>query len=304
MKQNESSITSLMTSFGRAYHSRFDNPKIFNDDIAEQLITKQEFDNISENLIQGSQFFIDTIPSKILDQPKEILRWITQVQLSPISLSRSAFCEKVLHNEIMLGAVQYVILGAGLDTFGYRHPEFNPRLQIFEIDHPSTQAVKVDRLKLADLDLPNNLHFVAMDFTHEFSPQQLYIAGFENKKTFFSLLGVSYYLTKIETINLLKHIFAIVPKGSSIVFDFADENVFVEKGKHNRVANMLKMAATVGEPMKSGFSYDELEQLLEECGLLIYEHLTPAQINEQFFKNRTDYLTAFETVHYIHAVKQ
>ncbi|MEW8987281.1 MAG: class I SAM-dependent methyltransferase, partial [Bacillus sp. (in: firmicutes)] len=180
MKQNESSITSLMSSFGRAYHSRFDNPKIFNDDIAEQLISKQEFDNISENLIQGLQYFIDTIPSKILDQPKEILRWITQVQLSPISLSRSAFCEKVLHNEIMLGAVQYVILGAGMDTFGYRHPEFNPRFQIFEIDHPSTQAFKLDRLKLADLDLPNNIHFVAMDFTHEFSPQQLYIAGFEN----------------------------------------------------------------------------------------------------------------------------
>lgn len=304
MKQNESSITSLMSAFGRAYHSLFDDPKIFNDSIAELIISKQEFETISENLIQGSQDFIENIPNKIHDQPDEIIKWITQVQLSPISLSRSAFCEKVLQNEIILGAEQYVILGAGLDTFCFRHPELNHRLKIFEIDHPTTQSFKLNRLKLAALDIPSNLHFVEMDFSHEFSPQNLSLAGFESTKTFFSLLGVSYYLTKSDTVKLLKNLFTVVPKGSSIVFDFADENLFVEKGKSNRVERMLTMAATVGEPMKSCFSYHELEQMLEECGLLIYEHLTPAQINEQFFKNRTDYLSAFETVHYIHAVKQ
>lgn len=123
-------------------------------------------------------------------------------------------------------------------------------------------------------------------------------------KNFFSLLGVSYYLTKTEMKSLIQHIFAKVPTGSSIVFDYADEQLFKEKGLFNRVENMVKMASASGEPMKSCFTLEELESLLEGLGLLIYEHLSPSMINERFFSNRTDYLSAFETIHYIHAVKK
>ncbi|MCY9030633.1 SAM-dependent methyltransferase, partial [Bacillus inaquosorum] len=63
-------------------------------------------------------------------------------------------------------------------------------------------------------------------------------------------------------------------------------------------------AAASGEPMKSCFTYDEIEKMLDSSGLLIYEHLSPADINGLFFGNRTDYLSAFETIHYIHAVKK
>jgi len=72
----------------------------------------------------------------------------------------------------------------------------------------------------------------------------------------------------------------------------------------NRVQNMVQMASASGEPMKSCFSYDEMEKMLENSGFLIYEHLSPVTINNQFFRNRTDYLSAFETIHYIHAVKK
>ncbi len=104
--------------------------------------------------------------------------------------------------------------------------------------------------------------------------------------------------------SLIQHIFAKVPTGSSIVFDYADEQLFKEKGLFNRVENMVKMASASGEPMKSCFTLEELESLLEGLGLLIYEHLSPSMINERFFSNRTDYLSAFETIHYIHAVKK
>ena len=91
---------------------------------------------------------------------------------------------------------------------------------------------------------------------------------------------------------------------SSIVFDYPDENLFTEKGLSNRVENMVKMAAIGGEPMKSCFSYAEMEVLLEKAGLLIYEHLSPKDINTFYFEGRNDYLKAFETVHYAHAVKK
>lgn len=304
MKQNESSMTSLIAAFGRAYHSKYDTPKIFDDFIAKDLISDKEFSDIRENMIQGIQFFNKDIAQRFQDDPDEILKWITQVQLSPTPLARAAFCEKVLLNELMLGLKQYVILGAGFDTFCFRHPELKNSLEIFEIDYPATQEFKKNRLDNGDFKIPSNLHFVSMDFTQKFCYQNLVDEGFEYKKTFFSLLGVSYYLTKEEISNLITNLFSKVPAGSSIVIDYADENLFEEKGVSNRVENMVKMASASGEPMKSCFTFQEIENMLEKSGLLIYEHLSPDAINDLFFNNRTDYLSAFETIHYIHAVKQ
>ncbi len=210
----------------------------------------------------------------------------------------------MLLHEIKLGVKQYVILGAGLDTFYFRHPELKNSIEIFEIDHPATQAFKIKRLSNAHLEIPHNLHFISMDFTKEFTYRNLINKGFSNHKTFFSLLGVSYYLTKEENSRLLKNLFAEVPIGSSIVFDYADETLFNVNGESNRVSNMVKMASASGEPMKSGFSYNEVENMLERAGLLIYEHLSPSEIDKTYFANRSDYLSAFETIHYIHAVKK
>ncbi|MFJ6211133.1 class I SAM-dependent methyltransferase [Lysinibacillus sp. NPDC092081] len=304
MNKGESSLTSLISAFSRAYHSQFDTPKIFDDYLAKELITKKEFHDIQTNMVQGIHFFNKEIAEQLNGQTEELLKWIAQTQLSPTPLARAAYCEKVLLNEVMLGLQQYVIIGAGLDTFSLRHPEFENILEIFEIDHPATQEFKKKRLSEVNLKLPSNVHFVSMDFTKKFSSQNLLDSGFDNKKTFFSLLGVSYYLTKEETSSLLDHLFANVPLGSSIVLDYADEKLFKEKGISNRVDNMVKMAAASGEPMKSCFTYEEMEKMLENSGLLIYEHLSPDTINELYFDNRNDYLTAFETIHYVHAVKK
>lgn len=304
MNKGESSLTSLISAFARAYHSQFDTPKIFDDYLAKQLITHQEFKDIQTNMVQGIQFFNKEIAETLNGNTEELLKWIVQIQLSPTPLARAAYCEKVLLHEIMLGLQQYVILGAGLDTFSLRHAELEDKLEIFEIDHPATQEFKKKRLAEVNLKLPSNVHFVSMDFTKKFSSQNLKDTRFSNKKTFFSLLGVSYYLTKEETSSLIDHLFADVPSGSSIVFDYADEKLFTEKGISNRVDNMVKMAAASGEPMKSCFTYEEMEKMLENSGLLIYEHLSPNTINELYFDNREDYFTAFESIHYVHAVKK
>ncbi|PEX32134.1 SAM-dependent methyltransferase [Bacillus cereus] len=304
VKKGEASVTSLVSAFGRAYHSEFDSPKIFDDYVAKEFISQKESSDIETNMVQGIHFFNTGIAKQFQDNPKEILKWITQVQLSPTPLARAAYCERVLLHEITLGAKKYVILGAGLDTFSFRHRELENKIEVFEVDHPSTQQFKKERIKEAELEVPNNLHFVSMDFTKGFSYEQLQNEGFENKKTFFSLLGVTYYLTKEELSSLIECLFEMVPEGSSIILDYPDENLFTEKGLSNRVENMVKMAAVGGEPMKSCYSYREMEALLERAGLLIYEHLSPEDINTLYFEGRNDYLKAFETVHYVHAVKK
>jgi methyltransferase (TIGR00027 family) len=305
LKQNESSLTSLVSAFGRAYHSKHDTPKIIDDYLAQDLISPQEFADISKNMVQGIPFFNLDIANKHQDDPDAILKWITHVQLSPTPLARAAYCEAIILHELNLGLKQYVILGAGLDTFAYRNPLLREQLDIFEVDYPATQQFKKQRLSEAALEIPGNLHFVSMDFTGDFSCLNLIKEGFDPQaKTFFSLLGVSYYLTKEENARLITELFADLPAGSSIVFDYADERLWDEKGLSGRVDKMLQMAAASGEPMKSCFAYHEIEQLLEQAGLLIYEHLSPAEINDRFFSNRSDELTAFETIHYIHAIKK
>ncbi|MBG9580540.1 SAM-dependent methyltransferase, partial [Bacillus thuringiensis] len=93
---------------GRAYHSEFDNPKIFDDYVAKDFISQKERNNIETNMVQGIHFFNKDIAEQFQDNPKEILKWITQVQLSPTPLARAAYCERVLLHEITLGAKQYV----------------------------------------------------------------------------------------------------------------------------------------------------------------------------------------------------
>ncbi|PAD37804.1 class I SAM-dependent methyltransferase [Terribacillus sp. 7520-G] len=305
MNKKESSLTSLISAFSRAYHSQHDTPKIFDDYIAKELILPEEIEAIKANMLKGVHFFNEHIAAKLNNDTAEILKWIIQIQLSPTPLARAAYCEQVLHNEIALGAIQYVILGAGLDTFSFRHPELQKSLHIFEVDLPEAQTFKRKRLAEANFEIPSNLHFVSMDLSKKFSFHHLIKAGFNTgKKTFFSLLGVSYYLAKEEFFYLIDHLFSYVPPGSSIVFDYADEKLFEEKGISTRVENMVKMAAASGETMKGCFSYEEMESMLERSGLLIYEHLSPSRINELYFADRKDYLSAFETIHYIHAVKK
>jgi methyltransferase (TIGR00027 family) len=140
-----------------------------------------------------------------------------------------------------------------------------------------------------------------VDFAKDNLVEALVDAGFDTRaRSFFSLLGVSYYLTKEHLQTLLTTIAALVPQGSGVAFDYADENLFSSNVK--RVQNMVGMAQASGEPMKSCFRYNELEKLLEEAGWLIYEHLSPDEIETRCFAGRNDYLHAFEHINYVLAV--
>jgi len=297
LKQNESSMTSLIASFGRAYHRDHDEPVIFDDYLAKELMSEAAYHEVKGYMTQGISFFAPEM-AEVLKSDEERLKWVVQTQLAPTPLARAAYTEQVIANEEQLGLSQYVLLGAGMDTFAFRKGK---NLQIFEVDHPATQLFKKDRIEKVGWELPPNLHMAAVDFTKDDLVKHLAEAGFDpQKKTVFSLLGVSYYLSKEAFQELLNDLKALMTEGSSIIFDYADQGLFDSGVK--RVQNMLTMAKQGGEPMQSAYELRELEKMLEAAGLLIYEHLNPEEIQEAFFKNRTDDLKAFEHMHYIHAV--
>ena len=186
-------------------------------------------------------------------------------------LCRAAYTEKVLKTAVLTGTKQYVILGAGMDTFAFREPEFLAKHRVFEVDHPLTQADKLERITRAGWTVPDNLNFVPVDFTKDSLMERLIAAGFDpSAKSFFSWLGVTYYLSAEAIDAMLSALSGLCADGSSLVFDYPDENFFDAPERH--VQNTIMMAKAGGKPMKSAFSYSELEKLLEKhsCASLLY----------------------------------
>lgn len=304
MEENKASMTAKVTTYGRAYHSLYDNPKIFDDFLAPKILTDEEFSEISKHMAGGIKFF-NPEEAHLYEDIEAALKWVTQTQVAPTSLARSRYTEDMLENAIKLGVEQYVILGAGFDTFAFRKPQLLNQIKVFEIDHPATQAMKIERIKELKWNISPSLNFVPVDFSKDDFIEMLLNSDYSpNKLTFFSWLGVTYYLTKEDILKTLKAIARISTKGSSIVFDYLDNDAINNENTAKRVRDMIKLAESAGEPMKSFFEYLELEDYLQQAGFNIYEHLNPLEIEDKFFKERSDYYHAFENINYVLAVLQ
>ena len=298
----KTSITALMSSFGRAFHAENEEHPVFADYLAKELMTAEEYAAIQGYILSGAQFFeAEIAPTK--QEPKELLRRLVNVHIAPSPLCRAAYTENTLKDAALTGTKQYVILGAGMDTFAFRETEFLAKHRVFEVDHPLTQADKLGRIARAGWTVPDNLTFVPVDFTKDNLTECLIAASFNpSVKFFFSWLGVTYYLSEEAIDTMLSALSTLCADGSTLVFDYPDENFFDAPEK--RVQNTIMMAAAGGEPMQAAFSYEELEKLLEKHGFLIYELLTPSDIQRDIIDRVGADMKAFEHVNYCLAVRK
>ena len=296
--EDKSSITALMSAFVRAYHTETAENPVFCDSAAEKLLMPEEKRQTASYILSGADFFAPEAKEKTSDKA-ELLDFIINTQLAPTPVARAKYCEDRLKTEILTGTTQYVILGAGYDTFCLRERSLMKKIRVFEADHPLTQQDKRQRLERAGFEIPENLRFVPVDFGKDSLKERLISAGFDmTKKTFFSLLGVSFYLTEEQLRKTLSDISEISPEGSTIVFDYGDSNLPFSEVR--RVKNMLAMAAAGGEPMKFFCDSGRLSEMLEDYGFKIYEELTPEEIDGEILGNSD--ITAFEHINYVTAV--
>lgn len=297
---DKTSVTALMSAFGRAFHAENAQNPIFADTKARELMTDDEYTAIGNYILGGIDFFA---PEKkgTFESDKDALRYLVHTQIAPTPIARSRFCEDSLKTAVQTGTSQYVILGAGMDTFAFRESDFMNKYKVFEVDHPLTQSNKIERVNRAKLEIPDNLCYVAVDFSKDDLKEKLLNAGFDpSKKSFFSWLGVCYYLSAEQIEAVLDSVADLSADGSTLVFDYADEELF--SSGINRVQKMIAMAAAGGEPMKSCFSYSSLEKLLEKHKFLIYELMTSQDIQAKYFEGQGDELTAFEHINYVTSV--
>jgi methyltransferase (TIGR00027 family) len=288
MKENQFSLTSLVTAYARAHHAQHDDPKIFDDFLAHHLFTEAESANMDRNLAQLLNFIDPERAASCPDQATA-LAWVMRLQIAPAILSRARYAEDCLEAAVGQGVKQYVILGAGMDTFAFRRPDMLKRLQVFEVDHPATQAYK--RSRLADLgwEHPPRLHFVPMDFTEDDLASILKDSPFDPQTlSFFSWLGVTMYLTRDELSQTLRAVASLAPVGSAIVFDYLGNDTFEAGGSARQAALTRRITQRVGEPTKTHLDPGTLAADLAAVGLRLQENLNPVDIERRFFRERND----------------
>ena len=286
-------MTALVSAFARLYHIKNSNIKIYNDMYAEKIITEDEYYEISTNMKSGISFFNPNYKGT------DPLKLIVNNNLAPSVLARSIFNEYHLFNEINLGLKQYILLASGYDTSAFK---VNNKLKIFELDKKEMIEDKLNRVNNAKLDT-TNITYIKTDFNNDWI-SDLTINNYNlNEKTFCSMLGISYYLDKETFKNTIKQLSNIIPKGSTILFDYP--NTFeTKKEKLNQ-----QLAKGANEEMKSIYSYKDIEKIAEDSNMLIYEHLNHNDIDNTYFYdyntlNPNDKIIAPIGISYVMLVKQ
>jgi methyltransferase (TIGR00027 family) len=275
MEPERASITAIGTALMRAAHTRLDDPPLIDDSWADRLIRDDE-----RALVQAAHdgVNVDLALRRHPSYGNVILR------------ARCA--EDALADAVGHGVGQYVIVGAGLDSFALRRPEFARELQVFEVDHPATQGFKVRRLQECGVPLPAGVQFVAADLGETALDVALASSAFRSDRTaFFAWLGVTPYLDREANRATLEAIARCAAPGSELVFSYLDQRVFDDEAWPARTQRVRAMVASAGEPWVSGFYPDELAGELDDAGLELVENLGPAELAERYCIGRSDGLT-------------
>lgn len=262
------SKTAERVALRRAAHQLLDHPRVFDDPLALTIIGKE-----TASLLRSEPERFETAGSR---------------HLRAFVAARSRFAEDELAMAIKRGVRQYVVLGAGLDTFACRNPYPASDLHVFEVDHPATQAWKRQRIADSGISLPAPVTFVPTDFEKQTLSDALQASGFKaDQATFFSWLGVTPYLTLEATMATLRFI-ASRPTGSGVVFDYAIERSSLSPREQMALDALSSRVARAGEPFQLLLQPAALISMLRAMGFRDIEDLGRDEIESRYFQNRTD----------------
>lgn len=279
MRDAEPSGTARFVAIRRAAHQLLDDPAVFVDPLALSIIGPEARDALKTNPSHFEQEFY-----------APYLRAFLAV--------RSRVAEDALAAAIAAGTDQYVLLGAGLDTYAYREGPRHPRLRIFEVDHPATQAWKRQLLVTAVIPRPPNLTFVPVDFERQDLHNELRTAGFDDTRpAFFSWLGCTMYLTAATVWQTLAIIAAATRSGGGLVLDYGIPPSRLSPVEQAVIKQRTARLAEIGEPWKSNLAPERLAQGLRELGFDRLEDLGPEELNPRYFADRRDGLRVGRTAH-------
>ena len=237
--------------------------------------------------------FEDTVGLKLVAPPEG---WQERPDMSPFTrpfrasiVGRARFVEDVVSEQIARGVGQYVILGAGLDTFAQRRPDLGAHATIFEVDQPGPQAWKRERLEALGLGVPDFLRLVPVNFESGDSWwEQLQLAGFEAERpAIVASTGVSMYLTRDAIEATLRQAAALAP-GSTFVMSFMLPIEMADPEVRPGIERAAAGAKANGTPFVSFFMPEEMVAMARGAGFREVRHVSAAAIAQRYFANRSD----------------
>ncbi|WP_408097526.1 class I SAM-dependent methyltransferase [Peredibacter sp. HCB2-198] len=258
--------TAVRVALWRAMHAQVDASPIFEDEIGLKLVAPDEsWKQRGDMHPQGTRGYRASI------------------------VGRARFIEDLLLEKINQGVSQYVILGAGLDTFTQRRPDIASKIKIFEIDEPQTQAWKKQRLIDLGYGVPGYLKLVSVDFeSGESWLEKLKESGFQTDKPAYVVsTGVSMYLTREANMDTLRKIGTLAP-GSTFAMTFMLPPDLVEPEDRGPYEMVIERTAAAGTPFLSLFSPSKALELAKEAGLQNVEHVSRTDIIKKYFAGRPD----------------
>lgn len=264
------SLTALRVALRRAAHQLLDHPPVLADPLALPILGPAEAAALRADPTRNET-------SRIAP----FLRAFMAV--------RARFTEDQLGHLRAQGLRQYVILGAGLDTFAYRVPTPQHPLTVWEVDHPDTQAWKRAQLRAAGIAIPERLRFVAVDFERDDLAERLAAAGFDaGVGALFAWLGVSQYLTREAIAATLRIVAPATAAGGGVVFDYSLAPELLSPPQRAVRAALEAVVRAAGEPWRSAFVPAELEAALRDLGFAVASDVTPEMLNARYFAGRAD----------------
>jgi methyltransferase (TIGR00027 family) len=277
------SDTAMLAAVIRAGHPLVDGtPTVFNDDLALQLSGAQSEAELVEALNKLTQELSERTDPEFGPAVADQYRIFT--------LIRSRYAEDELYKAIANGVTQYVVLGAGLDSFAYRRSDLAGQLTVFEVDHPNTQRWKQERLDGIGVKTPDNLIFVATDFESRSLSESLQDNGFDvNQPAFFSWLGVIQYLQPEAVFSTLETVVGCAP-GTQIVFEYTLKESELDAAGQRLLGLSRTLSADRGEPLFSFFTPEEMTGHLADMGFTDIEDFGPEKSNARYLCDRTDEL--------------
>jgi methyltransferase (TIGR00027 family) len=237
--------------------------------------------------LDGAQLFCDPLAISIVgeDNARQSQAAAENAGMRIFIAARSRFAEDTLAQSLTRGVTQLVVLGAGLDTYAYRGGE-RDKLQIFEVDHPATQAWKQERLAAIEITPASNVRYAPVDFENEAIAAGLSRAGFDSaQRTFFFWLGVTPYLTR-AAVEASWSMIAKNPGGGEVVFDYAVPRASIPPDQRIAFDALTARVAAAGEPFLSAFDPTQLGKDLRAAGFAAINDVTLGDILAKHFPQR------------------
>lgn len=283
MEDLVASITAMSTSRMRALHTRDDPQPVLDDPWGDRLIPASM---LIAAVAQRDSGAYDTVgeasEEELISFSDEVLR------VSPAFTNvilRSRYTEDALSTAIARGVKQYVLIGAGFDSYALRMPSQASGLKVIEVDHPATQALKLERIRECGVTVPDGVQFVAADLSSEGLDDALARSGFDHTtEAFFSWLGVTMYLSREANMATLAKIAACSAAGSQLVFSYLDQKLFEPDGTSEAALfdDLEQRVKSVGEPFVSGFYPASLRADLDALGLKLQEDLNEFELVKRY----------------------